>query len=110
MKKLRDNLKKEEIAGSKGYMKWYRAFDNEVRLFINERCLNANNEIVNKIFWKENRALICIGANEDNKWFYEKYKDYDAKFFVKSDVGALYSEYEIKEWYLVESGIEVILN
>ena len=56
MRKLRDNFKKEEIAGSKGYMKWYRAFDNEVRLFINERFLNSNNEIVNKIFWRENRA------------------------------------------------------
>ena len=32
MKKLRSNLKKEEIAGSKGYMKWYRTFDNEIRL------------------------------------------------------------------------------
>ena len=110
MKKLRNNLKKEEIASSKGYMKWYRAFDNEVRLFINERCLNANNEIVNKFFLKENRALICIGANENNRWFYEKYKDYYAKFLVKSDVGALYSEYEVKEGYLVENGIEVIFN
>ena len=35
MKKLRSNLKKEEIAGSKGYMKWYRTFDNEIRVFVN---------------------------------------------------------------------------
>lgn len=110
MKKLRDNLKKEKIAGSKGYMKWYRAFDKEVRLFINERALNENNEILNKIFWRENRALICVGATEYNKGFYKKYKDYDVKFFVKSDAGALYSEYEVKEWSLVEDGIEVILN
>jgi hypothetical protein len=53
-------------------MKWYRAFDNEVRVFINEKFLNANNEIVNKILWKENKAHICIGAIEDNKWFYNK--------------------------------------
>ena len=110
MKKLRSNLKKEEIAGSKGYMKWYRAFDNEIRVFINERFTNENNEIVNKILWKENKALICIGAIKHSEWFYERYKDYDLKFFVKSDMGALYSEYEVKEWFLGEDGIEVILN
>ena len=110
MKKLRSNLKKEEIAGSKGYMKWYRTFDNEIRLFVNERALNENNEPLNKILWKENKALLCIGGMEYNKDFYGKFKDYTVKFFVKSDMGALYSEYEVKEWFLGEEAIEVILN
>lgn len=110
MKKLRSNLKKEEIAGSKGYMKWYRTFDNEIRLFVNERALNEKNEVLNKVLWKENKALLCIGSTEYNKNFYEKFKAYTVKFFVKSDVGALYSEYEVKEWFLGEEAIEVILN
>ena len=33
MKKLRTNLRKEDIALSKGYMRWYRVVENEVRLF-----------------------------------------------------------------------------
>ena len=49
MKKLRTNLRKEDIALSKGYMRWYRVVENEVRLFINERALNNNKEAVNKI-------------------------------------------------------------
>ena len=36
MKKLRSNLRKEEIAMSKGYMRWYRVIEDEVRLFINQ--------------------------------------------------------------------------
>ena len=40
MKKLRTNLKKEDIALSKGYMRWYRVVEDEVRLFINERAVD----------------------------------------------------------------------
>ena len=37
MKILARNLKKEEIALQKGYMKWYKVINNEeLRFFINE--------------------------------------------------------------------------
>lgn len=108
-KKIRENLKKEHIAGSKGYMKWYRVFDNELRLFVNEKALNENNEKLNIIYWRENRAILCVDGLEYSKKFYEKHKELDVKFFVKSDVGALYSEYAVKSFGLCDRGIEVIL-
>lgn len=33
----------------------------------------------------------------------------DVKLFIKSDAGALYSEYEVKSWGVNDKGIEVIL-
>lgn len=110
MKKLRTNLKKEDIALSKGYMRWYRVVENEIRLFINERAINDNKEIVNKIYWKDSRAEFCIDSLEYSKKFYEKHKDLDVKVFIKSDGGALYSEYEVKSWGVNEKCIEVIFT
>ena len=72
MKKLRTNLRKEDIALSKGYMRWYRVVENEVRLFINERAVNNNKEAVNKIYWKDSRAELCIDSFDYSKNFYEK--------------------------------------
>ena len=74
MKKLRTNLRKEDIALSKGYMRWYRVVENEVRLFINERAVNNNKEAVNKIYWKDSRAELCIDSFDYSKNFYEKHK------------------------------------
>ncbi|MDU1314817.1 hypothetical protein [Clostridium septicum] len=34
----------------------------------------------------------------------------DILLFIKSDAGALYSEYEVKSWGLNHEGIEVILS
>ena len=96
MKKLRTNLKKEDIALSKGYMRWYRVVEDEVRLFINERAVNNNKEAVNKIYWKENRAELCIDSFDYSKKFYEKHKNLEVKLFIKADAGTLYSEYEVK--------------
>lgn len=110
MKKLRTNLKKEDIALSKGYMRWYRVIENEVRLFINERAVNNNKEAVNKIYWKDSRAELCIDSFEYSKKFYEKHKKLDVKLFIKADAGILYSEYEVKSWGLNDKGIEVILT
>ena len=50
MKKLRSNLRKEEIAMSKGYMRWYRVIEDEVRLFINESGKSDNNIGLNKLY------------------------------------------------------------
>ena len=39
MKKIGENLRKEQIAECKGYMRWYRVIDGELRLFVNEKAL-----------------------------------------------------------------------
>lgn len=110
MKKLRTNLKKEEIALVKGYMRWYRVVENELRLFVNERAVNKNKEIINKIYWKESRAALCVESLEYAENFYNNHKNLEVKLFIKSDAGALYSEYEVKSWGLNHEGIEVILS
>lgn len=110
MNKLRTNLKKEEIALSKGYMRWYRVVEEEVRLFINERATNEKKEVLNKIYWRENRAELCVDGLEYAKKFYEAHKHLKVKLFVKADTVALYSEYEVERWGLNDNGIEVILN
>ena len=109
MKKLRSNLRKEEIALSKGYVRWYRVIENEIRLFVNESCKSDDNVGLNKLYYKDSRAELCINDYEYAKNFYEKHKDLTPKFFVKTDAGALYSEYEVSDWGLNENGIEVKL-
>lgn len=109
MKKLRSNLRKEEIAMSKGYMRWYRVIDNEVRLFINESGKGSNNVGLNKLYYKDSRAELCINDYEYAKGFYEKHKNLKPRLFVKPDSVSLYCEYEVIEWGLNERGIEVKL-
>ena len=53
---------------------------------------------------------MCIDSFDYSQKFYEKHKNLDVKLFIKSDGGALYSEYEVKSWGLNEKGIEVILS
>ena len=110
MKKLSSNLKKEEVALSKGYMRWYRAVDNEIRLFVNEKAVNEQGLLLNKIYWKENRGILCVDGIEYAAKFYEAYKDYKVRFYIKAEIGALYSEYEVEKWGLCDRGIEVIFK
>lgn len=110
MKKLSSNLKKEEIALSKGYMRWYRVVDNEIRLFVNEKALSEQGLLLNKIYWKENRGILCVDGIEYATKFYEAYKHYKLRFYIKAEVGALYSEYEVDSWGLCDRGIEVIFK
>ena len=109
MKKLRSNLRKEEIAMSKGYMRWYRVREDEVRLFINESGKSDNNTCLNKLYYRNSRAELCINDYEYAKNFYEKHKHLVPKLFVKPDAASLYCEYEVLEWGLNENGIEVKL-
>lgn len=95
---------------SKGYMKWYRVIEDELRLFVNEKHLSEKNERINIIYWKENRAELCIDGFEYAKKFYENNRNLSVKFFVKANVGALYSEYAVKDWGLCPKGIEVIFE
>lgn len=110
MKKLRSNLKKEEIALSKGYRKWFRVVDNEIRLFINEKERNDDKKLISKIYWKENRAELCIGNLEGGQKFYEDHKHLDVKFFVKADIETIYSEYEVLGWNFNGNGVQVKLG
>lgn len=110
MKKLESNLKKEQIAITKGYMQWYRVVEGELRLFINEKLKNDDGVLHNKIDWKNNIAYLCINDFEYSKDFYEKNKEYKVRMFVKADVGALYSEYAVESWSLGEKSLEVILE
>lgn len=109
MKKLRSNLTKEEIAMCKGYRQWYRVIEDEVRLFINESGKSKNNVILNKLYYKDSRAELCINDYEYAKNFYEKHKHLTPKLFVKPDAASLYCEYEVVEWGLNDKGIEVKL-
>ena len=88
----------------------YRVVENEVRLFINERAVNNNKEAVNKIYWRDSRAELCIDSFDYSKNFYEKHKNLEVKLFIKADAGTLYSEYEVKSWGLNDKAIEVILS
>lgn len=110
MKKLASNLKKEDIAMAKGFMQWCRVVEGELRLFVNEKQKSQDGVLHNKIDWKNNIAYLCINDFEYSKDFYEKNKEYKVRMFVKADVGALYSEYAVKSWYLGEKSLEVIME
>ena len=110
MRKIGEPLKKEKVAGCKGYMKWYRVIEDELRLFINEKALNENGGKLNYIYYKENRALLCADGIEYSKEFYERFKDFKVRVFIKSDVGALYSEYEVESFGLCDRGLEVVFK
>ncbi|KAI3345641.1 hypothetical protein FDB55_11165 [Clostridium botulinum] len=110
MKQLRGNLKKQDIALSNGYMKWYRIIDGKLRVFINENHVNHNNELLNKIYWRENRGEICINVPEYCEKFYKAHKALELEFFVKNNVSSLYFQYEVKDWSLKDNYIEVIFT
>ncbi len=93
MNKLGENLKKEQIAGCKRYMRWYRVVDGKLRLFVDESRKNDKGEPLNYIFREENTALLGTRLST-----YEKYKDLEAQVFIKPDSKSLYTEYEVKSW------------
>lgn len=109
MKKLRVNLSKQEIGLVKGYSKWYKVVENELRLFINEKQVNDKNQFINIIDWKESKAYLYVDSIETSKQFYEEHKELDVKMFIKSDIGVIYNEYEVKSWGLNDNFIEVTL-
>lgn len=109
MKKLRVNLKKQEIGLTKGHTKWFRVVENELRLFVNEKQVNDKNQFINIIDWKESKAYLYVDSIETSRKFYEEHKQLDVKLFIKADVGVIYNEYEVKSWGLNDNFIEVTL-
>ena len=99
---LQRGLKKEEIAQAKRYMRWYRVIDNEMRLFV-------KGEIANTIDYKNNKAYLCMADLEYSKKFYNKNKHYKVRLYAKNDEKSLYDEYEVKDWFLSEKGLELDL-
>ena len=97
---LQRGLKKEEIAQAKRYMRWYRVIDNEMRLFVNLGLVTDKGEIANTIDYKNNKAYLCMADLEYSKKFYNKNKHYKV---------SLYDEYEVKDWFLSEKGLELDL-
>lgn len=110
MTEIGTDLKKEEIALSKGYMRWYRVIENEVRLFVNEEAVNKDGQIINKIFYKDNRAELCVDNFSYAEKFYNKHKHLNARLFVKPNAKSLYTEYKVKQWNLSDKGIVVLLS
>ena len=102
-------IKKEQIAQAKRYMRWYRVIDNEMRLFVNESFRNHEGQIGNKIDYKNNKAYLCMADLEYSKKFYNKNKHYKVRLYAKNDAKSLYDEYEVKDWFLSEKGLELDL-
>ena len=109
MKILQRGLKKEQIAQAKRYMRWYRVIDNEMRLFINLGFVTDKGEIANTIDYKNNKAYLCMADLEYSKKFYNKNKHYKVRLYAKNDAKSLYDEYEVKDWFLSEKGLELDL-
>ena len=109
MKILQRGLKKEQIAQAKRYMRWYRVIDNEMRLFINLGFVTDKGEIANTIDYKNNKAYLCMADLEYSKKFYNKNKHYKVRLYAKNDAKSLYDEYEEKDWFLSEKGLELDL-
>lgn len=109
MKILQRGLKKEQIANSRGYMRWYRVIDNELRLFVNENLRTYTGKDVNKVDYRNNKAYLCMDSLEYSNKFYNKNKHLKVRLYIKSDAGSLYNEYEVIDWSLGENGIELNL-
>lgn len=110
MKLLQRGLKKEDIANAKRYQRWYRVVDNEVRLFVNEELRSEQDTIVNKIDHRNDKAYLCMEDVEYYEEFYKMHKDLKVRLYVKSDVGSLYNEYAVSDWFVGEEGLELSLG
>ncbi|MDY7062898.1 MAG: hypothetical protein SO136_08315 [Sarcina ventriculi] len=108
MKKIRENLRKDQIAECKGYMRWYRVIDGELRLFINEKALNEHGEKLNNVYYTKNIAYLCVDGIDYCNKFHERFKDLPVRVYIKSDGGSLYNEYEVKSFGICDKGLEVI--
>lgn len=108
MKKLAINLTKKEIALSSTYNKWYKIVEDEIRLFIDENAIDDNKQLINKIYWKEDRGELGFDDPDSIEEFYEKHKDLKVRIFLKAEDKKIYNEYEVAKWKVREKDIEII--
>ena len=94
------NIKKEDIVGYKGHMKWFEAKkeSNEVLMMINEKQVNKSGDLSNIINYKESFGNLCIDATEYAKEFFNKYKEYKPRVFIRQASGSMYIEYAVENW------------
>jgi DNA polymerase III alpha subunit (gram-positive type) len=109
MKLVKRGVKKEEITLAKSYARWYKVIDNEIRILLNESARVSKNSVKNILDYKNDKAYLCVSDLEASKKFYEKHKDLELRLYVKADVGSLYNEYKVDNWYVSENGLEIDL-
>ncbi|MEG2480348.1 MAG: hypothetical protein ACRCYC_08820 [Paraclostridium sp.] len=109
MKLVKRGIKKEDITLAKRYAKWYKVIDNEIRVILNESSRVSKNSVANNVDYKNDKAYLCVTDLEGSKKFYEKHKDLELRLYVKADVGSLYNEYKVNDWYVNEEGLEIDL-
>lgn len=76
-------------------------------------CVRLRGEVIDEIDdildYKNNKAYLCMADLEYSKKFYNKNKHYKVRLYAKNDAKSLYDEYEVKDWFLSEKGLELDL-
>lgn len=109
VKIIQRELSKKDITSYVRYQRWYLKNEDtqEVLIMVDENFKNKNNELVNKIKYKENFALLCTDNQEYSNEFYTAHKVYKPRLFIMNNSGVKYNEYDVQDWELTEDGIHV---
>jgi hypothetical protein len=104
---LQRNISREDIIKHRGFMSWFKIDkeNNEILFLINEKHTNKVGEIVNVINYRENFGRLCIDSIKFGQEFFEKYKEYNPRIFIRQDAGYLYNEYDIEKWEADDEGL-----
>ena len=109
MKIVARNVKKEEIVGYKGHMKWFQAKKeaNEIIMMVNEKQVNKNGDRNNVVNYKDSFAKLCIDSTEYAEKFFNTYKEFTPRVFIRQAAGSMYIEYAVESWSFDGEGLYV---
>jgi hypothetical protein len=107
MKVVARNIKKEDIVGYKGHMKWFEAKKeiNEILMMVNEKQVNNNGVLSNVINYKESLGKLCIDSAGYAEKFFNKYQGYEPRVFIRQAVGSMYIEFAVDSWCFDGEGL-----
>jgi hypothetical protein len=109
MKMVTRNIKKEDIVGYKGHMRWFQAKKEtkEIIMMVNEKQVNKYGDFPNIVNYKECFAKLCIDSTEYAEKFFNTYKEFKPRVFIRQAAGSMYIEYAVDSWSFDGEGLLV---
>ena len=67
-------------------------------MMVNEKQVNKYGDFPNIINYKESLGKLCIDSTEYAEKFFNKYKEYKPRVFIRQAAGSMYIEYAVECW------------
>ena len=74
-------------------------------MMVNEKQVNKYGDLPNIINYKESFGKLCIDSTEYAEKFFNKYKDYKTRVFIRQAAVSMYIEYAVDSWSFDGEGL-----